>query len=399
MNLNNFFESRTYIKEHIGTLAQLNLGPMINLLRQSTTRTRTRPGKKFSYYNIGSESKIADGGNLKGGIKGLRSAYRTLEAEGNVPIAFAVYIGNTAVAFGIFNEYDLAHVVRKGLMAWDLSSFKEPLEVFPTSKSLEQSKKSWEKELTTYYGRVMKTEELKRFLERVDQIAKANNLPLTFKIVLADTSRQQKRIARQNNPVIPIEKSDFYDLQRDLKRRLQDYKLSKNPEVNTAQELIELIKKVDDATKKIRFGGFTYDLKGHEGQIKIADLLRGDLFYSTYRPEDIDPRYSKTLEIGWQLDLKTRTIDPVVVEYSQKGDNRSRPYVVVLDNEKYLSSLTDWNYRNKKEVIPYLLEMLKNKYKYLDLLELIKSLKQVNSNWTELDTIEAVVRKELSNEK
>jgi hypothetical protein len=396
MNLNNFFESRTYIKEHIGTLAQLNLGPMINLLRQS--ETRIEPGKKFSYYNIGSESKIADGGNLKGGIKGLRSAYRALEAEGNSPIAFAVYIGNTAVAFGIFDESNLAHVMRKGLMSWDLSSFKEPLEVFPTSKSLKQAKKSWEKELTTYYGRVVKTEELKRFLERVDQIAKANNLPLTFKIVLADKSRQQKRIARQNNPVIPIEKSNFYDLQRDLKRRLQAYKLSKNPEVNTAQELIELIKKVDNATKKIRFGGFTYNLKGHEGEIKIADLLRGDLFYSTYRPEDID-WYSKKLEIGWQFDLKTRTIDPVVVKYSRKGDNKFRPYVVVLDNEKYLSSLTDWNYRNKKEVIPYLLEMLKNKYNYFDLLELIKSLKQVNPNWTELDTIEAVVRKELSNEK
>jgi hypothetical protein len=396
MNLNNFFESRTYIKEHIGTLAQLNLGPMINLLRQS--ETRIEPGKKFSYYNIGSESKIADGGNLKGGIKGLRSAYRALEAEGNSPIAFAVYIGNTAVAFGIFDESNLAHVMRKGLMSWDLSSFKEPLEVFPTSKSLKQAKKYWEKELTTYYGRVVKTEELKRFLERVDQIAKANNLPLTFKIVLADKSRQQKRIARQNNPVIPIEKSNFYDLQRDLKRRLQAYKLSKNPEVNTAQELIELIKKVDNATKKIRFGGFTYNLKGHEGQIKIADLLRGDLFYSTYRPEDID-WYSKKLEIGWQFDLKTRTIDPVVVKYSRKGDNKFRPYVVVLDNEKYLSSLTDWNYRNKKEVIPYLLEMLKNKYNYFDLLELIKSLKQVNPNWTELDTIEAVVRKELSNEK
>jgi hypothetical protein len=396
MNLNNFFESRTYIKEHIGTLAQLNLGPMINLLRQS--ETRIEPGKKFSYYNIGSESKIADGGNLKGGIKGLRSAYRALEAEGNSPIAFAVYIGNTAVAFGIFDESNLAHVMRKGLMSWDLSSFKEPLEVFSTSKSLKQAKKSWEKELTTYYGRVVKTEELKRFLERVDQIAKANNLPLTFKIVLADKSRQQKRIARQNNPVIPIEKSNFYDLQRDLKRRLQAYKLSKNPEVNTAQELIELIKKVDNATKKIRFGGFTYNLKGHEGEIKIADLLRGDLFYSTYRPEDTD-WYSKKLEIGWQFDLKTRTIDPVVVKYSRKGDNKFRPYVVVLDNEKYLSSLTDWNYRNKKEVIPYLLEMLKNKYNYFDLLELIKSLKQVNPNWTELDTIEAVVRKELSNEK
>jgi hypothetical protein len=396
MNLNNFFESRTYIKEHIGTLAQLNLGPMINLLRQS--ETRIEPGKKFSYYNIGSESKIADGGNLKGGIKGLRSAYRALEAEGNSPIAFAVYIGNTAVAFGIFDESNLAHVMRKGLMSWDLSSFKEPLEVFSTSKSLKQAKKSWEKELTTYYGRVVKTEELKRFLERVDQIAKANNLPLTFKIVLADKSRQQKRIARQNNPVIPIEKSNFYDLQRDLKRRLQAYKLSKNPEVNTAQELIELIKKVDNATKKIRFGGFTYNLKGHEGEIKIADLLRGDLFYSTYRPEDID-WYSKKLEIGWQFDLKTRTIDPVVVKYSRKGDNKFRPYVVVLDNEKYLSSLTDWNYRNKKEVIPYLLEMLKNKYNYFDLLELIKSLKQVNPNWTELDTIEAVVRKEISNEK
>jgi hypothetical protein len=396
MNLNNFFESRTYIKEHIGTLAQLNLGPMINLLRQS--ETRIEPGKKFSYYNIGSESKIADGGNLKGGIKGLRSAYRALEAEGNSPIAFAVYIGNTAVAFGIFDESNLAHVMRKGLMSWDLSSFKEPLEVFSTSKSLKQAKKSWEKELTTYYGRVVKTEELKRFLERVDQIAKANNLPLTFKIVLADKSRQQKRIARHNNPVIPIEKSNFYDLQRDLKRRLQAYKLSKNPEVNTAQELIELIKKVDNATKKIRFGGFTYNLKGHEGEIKIADLLRGDLFYSTYRPEDID-WYSKKLEIGWQFDLKTRTIDPVVVKYSRKGDNKFRPYVVVLDNEKYLSSLTDWNYRNKKEVIPYLLEMLKNKYNYFDLLELIKSLKQVNPNWTELDTIEAVVRKEISNEK
>jgi hypothetical protein len=43
--------------------------------------------------------------------------------------------------------------------------------------------------------------------------------------------------------------------------------------------------------------------------------------------------------------------------------------------------------------------MLKNKYNYFDLLELIKSLKQVNPNWTELDTIEAVVRKEISNEK
>jgi hypothetical protein len=82
MRLSNFFENTGSVKEDIGNLAQLNLGPMINLLRQR----RYYAQSKFDSNVFGTQNEIVDGGILKNGLKGIRKAYRDVYQEGSYKI-------------------------------------------------------------------------------------------------------------------------------------------------------------------------------------------------------------------------------------------------------------------------------------------------------------------------
>ena len=69
----------TVLQENLGNLAKLNIGPLINVLKQPSNGRSGSAGpvdKKFQTYNIGSTSEIVDVGQLKDGLKSLRKAYK-----------------------------------------------------------------------------------------------------------------------------------------------------------------------------------------------------------------------------------------------------------------------------------------------------------------------------------
>jgi hypothetical protein len=289
----------------------------------------------------------------------------------------------------------LSGASRTGLVAWDFSGFNEQFKIFSKQTSVQSTKarqyKAPDIQMTTY-GVTVKTEDLKTILDNITNMAATNNLPLTFKIVLRDVERLKKGQERAKNPYVPVEKENFYKFKQDLLRRLKKYKLAKNPTIDTPEELIKLIRQVDNATKTVTFGGYTYSFDNHGGSVNISDILKGHIFYSNYVPQD-DSVYN-SLKIGWQFDPRTGTLDPVAMEYAVKGEQK--PTIAILNDEKYLDSYTDWNWRDKEEVIPVLLGMLKNTYIYYRLFPLIKTLKKVHPDWPELDTIEAAARKEIA---
>ena len=110
--------------EDLGNLAQLDVGPLINVLKQSGGHN-VGSGRSIGHVEktfhrewdmpIGSNSPIVDIGNLKDGIKTLRKAFKTYETA----VAFAVYIGGKAAMFGTSDSYTLAGGSRVSKLAYD----------------------------------------------------------------------------------------------------------------------------------------------------------------------------------------------------------------------------------------------------------------------------------------
>src|SRR5271167_1365708 len=123
--------------EKLGNLSQLKVGSMLNILKQSAYQKRRGgyevgfTGNKFggggysgSRGGFGSTSDIVDVGVIKGGIGGLRKAYKAHEDA----VGFALYVGGKAVCFGKFTPHELAGSSRVGLFSYDLSQFKAEID-------------------------------------------------------------------------------------------------------------------------------------------------------------------------------------------------------------------------------------------------------------------------------
>jgi len=142
------------ILEHLGNLAQLKVGAMINILKQtghmgsgsgkrasgpSTSPIGRRFGNSYSGSEIGASSKIVDVGVIKDGIKGLRQAFKKhSEAK-----AFALYVGGHAVAFGSFDAHDLGGQARGGLFAYDLTSLESEVNKEHEANLAKHKTQSW----------------------------------------------------------------------------------------------------------------------------------------------------------------------------------------------------------------------------------------------------------------
>lgn len=401
--------------EKLGTLAQLGVGPLIDVLKQQTYAHKSyqgsigATGKKFqdtSYSGrIGATSEIIDIGPVKKGLTDIRKAYKTIQAEKGISVtAFAVYIGGAPVAFAVFDSDALAGSSRTGKLAYDLSAFKSAVEQIDASKpprpsawrqpepstalqtAQDREEKDWDYRAQTYVtstkkytGKLETTAGLKDFFELLSKISAIVGKPITAKVVLSDRAGFERHKKRYNAREIATGA-------KDLKTRLAIYKNQKNPTVETIEDFIAMSLK--NPGKKARFAGQTYHLKTTSyDKIEPQLLLSGKPF--TVRYASAEPGVYDSLELTYAYDPANNQLKPVFAVWYDRTDpaNYKSRQEAALDHAGYAKlKLGIKNLEDKDAVIKKLLELFKENAYYTVLL-LIDSLDKIGINWPELSAI------------
>lgn len=403
--------------EKLGTLAQLGVGPLINVLKQSTSSGRRGEwtgavGKKFVGQEIGSTSEVVDVGVIKDGLKGIRKAMKTNEGSR----AFALYIGGKPVLFGVYDADTLAGASRVGKLAYDLSAFKDAIAAIDAEKVA--GKSEWERQrtqptkLTTYRekersswepgGTVIKQEKFqgdavttRGLVEVVDlimEIAKRVGQPVTGKVVMSDVSAMKKRQTRY------FTRQEIAHAVKDLRTRLATYKNTKQPTVDTIEDFISM--SVNKQAKKVQFAGSTYATSAETyDKVNPVDLLSGKPFKVSYRTAD--PGAYDSLDLTYAYDPKSNMLKPIYATWYDKRDaaNRYQRQEAVLDSAGYLKmKLTVSDLDDKDIVLKKTLELFKAK-RYRDALDIASSLQQLGKDWPELNAIQKSAKIEYDREK
>lgn len=393
--------------EKLGNLAQLGLGPLINILKQRVGSGRrddwsSEVGTKFVSQKIGSTSEILDLGPIKDGIKSIRKAYKLHDTAD----AFALYIGGKPVLFAIYSDYDLAGASRTGMLAYDLTAFKDTIDAMdaealagkseyerrvgaqPTKVTtyrererspwdIERGKKGPEK----FQGDVVQTRDLAAKIDLIMNIAKRIGQPVTAKLVLRDVAAQEKRQKRY------FTQQEIIHAVKDLRTRLATYKNQKQPTVDTIEDFISM--SVNNQAKKVQFAGSTYTLKAEAyDKVNPADLLSGKPFKISYRTAD--PGSYDSLDITYAYDPKTNYLKPIYANWYDRRDpaNRYNRQEAVLDPIGYLKmKLTVSDLDNKDIVLKKILEKFKAN-QFTEVLYLVDALRKAGKDWPELAAIE-----------
>lgn len=411
------------LQEKLGNLAQLKLGGLVDILKQDG---RYGVGKKFvqarPYYQPGNTSEIIDVGELKGGIKGLRKAYRDAgnKIENNTIAAFAVYLNNQAVAFGLYDADKLAGRTREGMFAYDLSQFKQQIEAeyekrtadiptwrkpgkMVTKTAYDKTKHDYEnwssnelKMVTRKFaGGSTSTQDLANFLDVLHNIAEQIEGKVTLKLVTADRAghnRSQDR--RINRPEEFDPRIERLRAAADLKKRLVRFKNAKRPTAENIQQFLELVTK--KAAGVVNFSGKSWQTSpekaGTYEVIDPTDLLRGKPFVINYR--SAEPGAYDSLKISYRYDPKTNLVRPWQASWYAQGH---REQTEIMDPEYWLQSTLKINDLDKPTVIKNMLSRMKdspNESTYRVLEKSIKALRDMGLDWPELAVIEKSINAE-----
>jgi len=396
------------LNENLGNLAQLNAGPLINVLRQAVGTSKRwgseihHDERKFNRREIGASSEIVDVGVIKDGIKGIRKAYKAnISAEG-----FAVYIGGKIAALGIFNIDTLAGSSRIGRLAYDLTPWSDTVAQLdqaaaaahigkytrpPLIKQTSLSHKkpySWEQEVTNpkrMTGVMQSTGDLSSFLSTIDAIAKAVGQPVTAKLILFDKAGMQTRSKRYSQ-------SQINTGVEDLKTRLVKYKQSKLPTINTIQDFVKHA--LENPGKKAQFGGTTYMLtpRNSYNTHTPIEILKGTPFEVRY--ESITPGRSGTLDLLYKYDRDTNMLLPIKARWTEYAPGAASSYgpgtssqEAVVDPKAYIKSEISMKGFDKFTILRGMMAMSKEG-KHKKLKDVISALRLMGEDWPELSAIE-----------
>lgn len=390
----------TMLYEDLGNLAQLNAGPLINVLKQTGySSTRRRGGYsgtsaisnkfQFQQHGIGSTSEIVDIGVLKQGIKNLRKAFKDHEnAKG-----FAAYIGGTPVMFGITDSYELAGSSRESLVAYDLTKWKDIIDQMYAGQYRKPSTTTFKQEEPSRYGdrpdqprkyagTMMDTSQISSMFTIMQEISKQTGEPLTAKLVLGDTAAIEKRRRR-------FDAREIQTGAKDLRTRLAMYKNSKKPTVNSVKEFIAMSLRTPGA--KVQFSGTTYNLKSSSyDKIDPTNLLRGIPFSVSY--SSADPGVYDSLNITYKFDTETNQLLPINASFTDRRGGKYAHQEEILDPRLYLiHNLQTRKLDDKDVILPKLLTMIRDR-KTAEAEKMIKALDQLGTDWPEL----AAIRKSIN---
>lgn len=409
------------LTEKLGNLSKLNVGPLINVLKQSgskgkrgynTSPTGSRFGGGYG-SDVSSTSDIVDVGPIKNGIAGLRKAYK----DHDDAKAFALYVGGKPVAFGKFSGYDLGGASRTGMLAYDLSQFKDQVEA-KYKDELEQAKKeknTWkvnniEHEIEResgksfhvkkernwsyhgddeskkykdehYHGKLHDTSSLAEFLKHV--FALAGDKPVTAKLVLSDSEAAKKRTARWGNK--PVSRDvDVHRALEDLKTRLKKYKLTKKPTAASAQEFLKMASGNLDA---ITIGGRTFKTKageGHYSKSSALNVLNGRPFEVQY--DAAEPGSYDHLSIKYVFDPETGILAPYGASWTDNGKKQHE----VLHADNFMKHEMGLKDTSKDAVMKKILTTLKD-HPY-SAQELIDKARKAGHDYPEFEAIEKSIK-------
>ena len=403
------------LDEALGTLSQLNAGPLINVIKQSgytsgrgarATPVISKDQPKFQKPDIGSESPIVDAGKIKS-IADIRKAYKKVE----YPAGFALYIGTTTVALGIYDSWDISGSSRSGEIAWDFTKFHNEFDsvmekmnagktsyaatrvnVKPTSiqDKEEQSynydprpgKSSFTTKQVKYTGDTKTTAGAAQLIEIAAAVAAEAGQPLMAKLILTDMEARKKRSSRQQ---LRYELSKTGD---DIKTRLAKYKLSKKPTANNIKEFVDAV--MAKKLSAIQFAGNAYSLSSNSNAVAVQDLLHGKPFNASYRT--VLPGDYSTIDVTYVY-----TDNGIIPIFAKYKDKNSGAYVDDIINPMAyaVKGLGIKNPKDKDTVVKRLLQLLKDG-KLKQVQSELKMFRDIGNDWPELNVIEKSLNAEIA---
>jgi hypothetical protein len=303
--------------------------------------------------------------------------------------AFALYIGDKAVAFCVFDDYDIGGSSRTGLVAYDFSDFKDKIDkdheertagksdwekrnIKKQNISSHKMKKNWNDKEEEYTGEAMTTAELKAFIDSLYILSDGKELGC--KLVLLSSESAKKRGARYQN----MREKDVFSGLEALANRLKKYKLSKKPTVSSIKEFLALAGK--NAIKEVQFDGRAFSTEGSTyNQMNPADLLKGRAFSLSYKA--VEPGEHDSLEISYKYDVNTMMIVPFKASWYGKDESGKKiSQTAVLHTEQFFKHSFGVKSLDKKEVITKMLTFMKDG-KFHQVREMIKAAKQSDMDW------------------
>lgn len=438
--------------EDLGNLAQLNVGPMIDILKQQhygangagqrgRGPTISSIANKFQQYQpiIGTTSEVSDFIPLKDGFKSLRDAFKKATNDEKDPKGFALYVDKKAVAFAVTDYEQLRGGSRISKLAYDFTPFeaiirrkedeahaarskyyRDPAE--PNREKLKTDKeempyfyKDYNKsdeendaakaklKPKLYRGDVVTTDSINNILQKVQEYAAEMGGKLSIKLVYGDKQSILKARNRQyNRPMDRFDKPEGYDSEtkafKDLKRRLAIYKNQKKPTVDSIEKFIAV--SLSHPGKTVRFDGLTYKLTASTyDQINPILLLRGATFTTRYAAVDPDAGFSTTLTLTYRFDQESNQLIPIKAEWYERDANGIKTHkTAVLDPVGYTKSELNIKTMSKEAVIKGLLGKMRD-HQFASALGLAQGIVKMGMDWPELATIEKSAQHELDKAK
>jgi hypothetical protein len=400
-------ESVRQLDEDLGNLAQLNLGKLAGLLKQDR---HSGVGKKFvrpPHYFPGNTSEIIDAGELKGGIQGLRKAYRAKAPEKGNLVGFAIYLNGKTVAFGLFTDYQLAGRTREGEFAYDLTGFEAQIDAAHEKenadrKTWNQTRKmnttsAYDKEdyhyprgygqgreeiIRKFVGQSQSTGDLATFLEKLNEIAELIDGKITLKLVTNDREGQERHNTRYQARPTPF---DYAQAANDLKARLVRFKNAKRPTAENIHQFLEMA--TSRAAKVINFGGKPWHTTEEKSNmVNPVELLNGRPFVIEYK--SANPGDYGTLKISYRYDKRDNQIRPWQAQWSGKSYDSE---TVIMDPEYWVMSTLRVPSLEKPTVIKQMLTKIKdspNESTFNTIEKSIKAMRQLGEDWPEFGIIE-----------
>jgi hypothetical protein len=406
--------------EDLGNLAQLDVGPLINVLKQhgwSNPKGNHIGGIEKSFHRhwdmpVGSNSPVVDIGNLKDGIKTLRKAFKTYEAAA----AFAVYIGGKAAMFGTTDSDTLAGSSRAGRLAYDFRPWEAAVKAahekehadkpayrkpsLPNLTTIHSAdirnyrdpKDTWDNPqyVTKHYaGDMISTSSLAALFTIMQHISKEIGEPITGKLVLRDMKARETRRARSLNK---LNKKDIVDGVNDLKTRLTIYKNNKKPSVDTIEDFIARSLKKPGSI--VQFAGRPYNLSASTyDKLDPLSLLKGKSFTTSYASNE--PSGHNSVQLTYRFDADTNQLLPISATWNDNTNpDRPRSQTAVLDPKGYLLNALGIKKLDKPYVIPKLLEKIKNQ-RFQDALLYATALEKLGLNWPEIKLVKDSAQHEI----
>lgn len=351
------------LTEDLGTLAQLKLGPLGDLLKQhrgyhSDNGIKNKFNPNFSQLKwISNTSPVVDLGVLKTGLKDLRAAFKKSENDKLPGCAFVVYIAGQAVIFAITDVYHLAGGSREQWMAWDLTVYKDDIATInkdlpynqkfntidttirtQTDRKYDYSNNTYDEYTVKLAGMETSTGSLADLMNMIMLLGKRKNLSITAKLVLRDTIAHAKRQKRQLSR-LEIEKGT-----KDLQARLTAYKLSKQPTADTIHEFIDWCNR--NKANIVTFAGVNYRMTPSNNYEKVTplDILNGQTFQIAYQ-SDPGSEYRETVYLTYRYQKATNQMSIIAAEWTNRSEDRYRRETAIIDP-------VDW-FRLKKNATAY----------------------------------------------